>query len=145
MGSNDKPHLFKKGQKARNAGTGGCKVGHDPSLYKKLPNGVYVCLGCKRENAKKYRRKDIKRYNLKNRVKRYGINIDDYNEMREKQNGCCAICKSQIVLETSRIDHNHVTGRVRGLLCVSCNTGIGLLKDSPQIMKNAISYLRGNE
>ncbi len=140
-----KPYLFKKGQKPWNAGTGGCTRGHDSDLYRKMPNGVYVCLGCKRENAQKYRRKDIKKHNLKNRVKRYGMNIEDYNEMRNKQNGCCAICKSQIVLETSRIDHDHRTGKVRGLLCVSCNTGIGLLKDSPQIMKNAISYLRGNE
>lgn len=130
------------GQRAWNVGTGGCKKGHDPSLYVPMPSGVYVCLGCKRENGAKYRAQNRKTIRLKNRVGRYRISIDAYHALLEAQNGCCAICTAEIDAESCRIDHHHGTGKVRGLLCVSCNTGIGLLKDSPDVLMSAAAYLR---
>jgi hypothetical protein len=78
------------------------------------------------------------------RYRHYGICNTKYDEMLTAQHGACAICKC--TLNSTRytklaIDHDHKTGKVRGLLCVNCNTGIGLFKDSPIRLSNAISYL----
>ena len=129
------------GQRAWNTGTGGCKRGHDPSLYVCLPSGVYVCLGCKRANSAKYRAANRKAVNLSNRVRRYSVSIEYFHELYDSQYGRCAICGDEIDLEDCRIDHDHESGEVRGLLCTSCNTGIGLLKESPDILQSAIEYL----
>jgi hypothetical protein len=138
----DAPWRFKKGQKTWNQGTGGCKKGHDPSLYVPMADGIKVCLGCKRINGEKYRKENQKKINLSNRVKRYDIDIDTFYGMYDAQNGKCGICGSEIDLDTCRIDHNHKTGKVRGILCAACNTGIGLLKDSDEVLLNAVNYLR---
>lgn len=55
----------------------------------------------------------------------------------------CCICKKEINLKnkTAVIDHNHITGKVRGLLCYSCNTGIGLFKDNVNTLNAAINYI----
>jgi hypothetical protein len=70
--------------------------------------------------------------------KTYGISIDEYNLMVEASGGRCAICQRLSVLV---IDHNHTTGKVRGLLCKNCNFGIGLLGDSIDTLRSAQSYL----
>ena len=136
--------LAHMGQTAWNLGKGGCKRGHDSALYVCPPSGVYVCLGCKRENGFKYREKNRKEINLKNRVARYSIDINRFHGIYDAQEGNCAICKTEIDLENCRIDHSHITGEVRGILCVSCNTGIGLLKDSADVLMSAAEYLRKN-
>ena len=74
----------------------------------------------------------------------YGLDFSEYNKMLEKQNGVCAICSSTPPDHHKKrlnIDHCHASGRVRGLLCDACNRAIGLLKDSPELMLKAISYL----
>lgn len=75
---------------------------------------------------------------------KYGMSVDQYWEMYESQNGCCAICKSNESGSRHKllsVDHDHDTGVVRGLLCNTCNRGIGLLKDSPEVLSSAIEYL----
>lgn len=83
----------------------------------------------------------------RNLLRNYGITLDQYDEMFEKQEGVCKICKKP---ETSTIkgavkrlavDHCHSTGRIRGLLCNNCNTAIGLFKENKNFMLNAIQYL----
>lgn len=130
------------GQKAWNKGTGGCKKGHSLELYVAMPSGVKVCLGCKRENGSKYRQANRSTINLRNRVKRYNISVEEYEQLLCSQNQRCAICGNELSKHNVRVDHSHKTGRLRGLLCVSCNTGIGLLKDSPDILRAASAYLR---
>lgn len=78
----------------------------------------------------------------------YGISIDDLNSMYTQQEGCCAICKTPISLQSGKtkkgkahVDHCHVTGKVRGLLCTKCNTVLGMSNDNPDILKEAILYL----
>lgn len=73
----------------------------------------------------------------------YGITIDEYNAMFEKQEGRCAICQSTDTAkgEFLCVDHDHKTGKVRGLLCHDCNTGIGKFKDSVHLLKVTINYL----
>ena len=131
-----------RGQIPWNKGTGGCKNGHDPSLYVCLPSGVFVCLGCKRINGKKYRAGNREKLSIKNRVARYNMSLEELDELWSKQNGRCAICNGTLDTKKYCIDHDHSSGKVRGLLCSSCNTAIGLLKDSPEIICNAMRYLK---
>lgn len=70
----------------------------------------------------------------------YGIGLEEYNDMLDVQQGCCAICYAEE--DTLCVDHDHDTGDVRGLLCHSCNRGIGLLKDSSSVLDSAKEYLR---
>lgn len=77
------------------------------------------------------------------KLKKYGITIEEYNKLLEEQDGCCKIC-GKYFTEYKRdfsVDHNHTTGKVRGLLCNSCNTGIGLLGEDIDILIKAIKYL----
>lgn len=78
--------------------------------------------------------------------RQFGITVDEFEAMLEKQCGCCAICESELEVgkysnRRLHIDHDHQTGVVRGLLCLRCNTGIGSFGDSPEILANAIDYL----
>jgi hypothetical protein len=76
--------------------------------------------------------------------KRYGITIEQYEKMLKAQNGVCAICGENNNHKTQRhlhIDHNHQTGKVRGLLCIRCNTIIGNSKENTEILKKAIEYI----
>lgn len=71
---------------------------------------------------------------------KYGLTDEDYKQMMTEQQGLCKICK---VEPATNIDHCHTTGKVRGILCANCNCGIGYLRDSPEIMRNAVAYLGG--
>jgi hypothetical protein len=84
--------------------------------------------------------KVIKSQNLKSW---YGMTLDQWNQMFMDQKGCCAICEEHVSkLKTKElcVDHDHSTGEIRGLLCHSCNRGIGLLKDSPEILSKTLVY-----
>jgi hypothetical protein len=71
---------------------------------------------------------------------RYGMNSAGYAQRIADQDGRCRICRLQS--ERLVVDHNHKTGQVRGLLCVSCNGLLGLANDSEQVLMAAIEYLR---
>ena len=84
---------------------------------------------------KEYNRKNSKIISIKNRerrlIKKYNLSIDKYNKMLQQQNNKCAICKID-QKEFDRplsVDHNHLTGQVRGLLCVICNTNVGVVEE----------------
>ncbi len=73
-------------------------------------------------------------------VRKYGITLADVEAMTEAQGGLCKICR--IPQErTLCVDHDHKTGRVRGLLCFACNRGIGSLRDNTSILHASIRYL----
>ncbi|HDU5574535.1 TPA: endonuclease VII domain-containing protein [Klebsiella aerogenes] len=77
----------------------------------------------------------------------YGISIEHYEFLLSEQNNSCAICgeketiKFRGKLKNLCVDHCHSSGKIRGLLCSSCNRGIGLLKDDPNLLRKAINYL----
>lgn len=72
----------------------------------------------------------------------YGITLKDYEELYRQQNGLCAICEAVPPPgQRFHVDHDHTSGQIRGLLCTRCNPGIGLLRDSPDILRKAIAYL----
>ena len=89
--------------------------------------------------------KDAKR--RRNNHLKVNDEIDEltYRKMYEEQHGVGAICKhpESIAGRQLCVDHSHITGDVRGLLCSNCNRGIGLLKDSPELLRNAFHYLTG--
>lgn len=77
-------------------------------------------------------------------LKQYGINRDQFNAILASQGGVCAICKHPTPRRKGKdwyVDHNHTTGKVRGLLCHNCNIGIGLFKESPVALRAAADYL----
>lgn len=69
----------------------------------------------------------------------YGISVADYERMWAAQEGRCAICNE--AKERLGVDHCHSTGRVRALLCVSCNAALGQLKEDPELFARASAYL----
>lgn len=104
-----------------------------------------------REVHLKYHKDYIKKNRDKIRARKikqtHGISIEDYNGILLKQHGICAIClkpETTITrghLQPLAVDHNHTINEVRGLLCIKCNTAIGLLDDSPERAQALIQYL----
>lgn len=85
-----------------------------------------------------------------NNLKKAGLSLAQYNELFRKQKGCCVICgKHQTEFKRAlAVDHNHVTGRIRGLLCNSCNRGLGCFYSDEygtELLCAAISYLKNND
>ena len=82
----------------------------------------------------------------------YGITIAELESILEKQNGGCAICGKELTAycESGRrksiphVDHDHATGRIRGILCYPCNVAIGLLSDNSNVIEKAASYIRNH-
>lgn len=103
-----------------------------------------------RENAdklKKYRKKNIDKRRESSLKRYYGITLEDYNKFLEMQGGICAICGKPETksingtLFTLSVDHDHKTGKVRGLLCKDCNLGVGKLGDNlDEIITQLIKY-----
>lgn len=85
---------------------------------------------------------------LNNRLKEgYGVSLEQYEDMLVQQDGKCAICRNpprggNHVSHRLHVDHDHTTGRIRGLLCHQCNTGIGFLGESPDRLIAAATYVR---
>jgi hypothetical protein len=81
-------------------------------------------------------------------VARYGITLEEFEKILAEQGGVCAVCgetESDVQygrLRPLSVDHDHVTGKIRGLLCNSCNRGIGLLGDNVTRLEQAVYYLR---
>lgn len=100
-----------------------------------------------KEIDRKYRKNNPEKVYLKIRKsvlkRKYGITMDEYNAMLESQNGRCAICHQE-KSETLAVDHDHKTGKVRGLLCSHCNQVIGFAEDNVELMESAIKYLTNN-
>lgn len=79
----------------------------------------------------------------------YGMTINEYTAMLKDQGGVCAVCgnKETVInnksakLQTLSVDHDHKTGKVRGLLCTACNKGLGLLNDDLEVIIKAYEYL----
>lgn len=86
------------------------------------------------------------------RLKRqYKITLEQYDKMFAFQGGVCAICgcpetvKLKNIAKRLSIDHNHITGKVRGLLCHNCNQALGLLGENPVVIKSLLGYIIKND
>lgn len=74
--------------------------------------------------------------------KKYGISVEDYEALLVHQSGACGVCLDRPKLLV--VDHDHATGEVRGLLCNTCNIGLGSYRDDPKRLARAILYLLGD-
>lgn len=114
------------------------------------PNGIHLwCLACRRDSARKRWAADpaaASAAHIRRAVKhRYGITWEQYEALVLAQNGKCGICGgTQLRGHGGRlcIDHDHATGRIRGLLCTSCNLAVGYLADSAERAEALAAYLR---
>lgn len=126
-----------------------CPIGHE---Y--LPgNGCPECHKKKRREwqanhveegkvaAAKYRRTHPDRHKARYINWCYGLSAEEYQSLLISQDNACAICKQ---VKKLQVDHCHVTGKVRGLLCGPCNRAIGLLGDTYDSVSKAVGYLNGN-
>ena len=98
----------------------------------------------KEEFEKKINQKHLSKVNRMEKV--YGVNIQDFHNLLIWQHGVCAICGREAKKAKSRhgqlvIDHDHKTGRVRGLLCSNCNVALGLFQENIDVLLSAQTYL----
>jgi hypothetical protein len=98
-----------------------------------------VCLECMRGYSKE-KRKDVN-YLRARQAKKFNTTPEHLHELFATQS-VCQICKQVDERRALSIDHNHSTGKVRGLLCDACNKALGCFKDSIENLENAIQYLK---
>jgi len=129
-----------------------CKRGHSRAPENLHSSGH--CKICRRMQATIYRH-DPKRkqYNYlwsrrSNLGHNYKMTVEDYNKLLEAQNNCCAICRRAAASFKKQlsVDHDHKTGKIRGLLCIYCNSiVINLLENRPELLPSALIYLQTNK
>lgn len=72
----------------------------------------------------------------------YGISIDEYDNMVKQQGGVCALCgRADPYGRNLAVDHDHDTGKIRGLLCTHCNFALGLVRDDVSVLQKMVEYL----
>lgn len=128
-----------------------CPKGHDTFITGRTRG---ACKICRKEYERMYnithktqQKASVKRWADANKDRTrdtelrriYGITLVDFTKMCDEQKLLCKICK---LAKPLVVDHDHKTGTVRGLLCHSCNRGIGFLQDSIDILENATKYLK---
>ena len=93
------------------------------------------CIECYMHDARRNRRKRI-----------YAVTPEQFMDMLKAQHNACAICCEVFRdIKTTHIDHDHITGVVRGLLCDHCNLGIGHFRNNSDVLRNAIAYLEATD
>lgn len=133
-----------------------CKEKKDESSFYK---GISWCKECWSNQQKKYyqankekisarmrtyskaKNQDKEKISVRRKMYNYGISAEEYYSMLKTQNGVCATCGRADKTMLS-VDHDHVTGKVRGLLCRNCNSALGFVKDDPKILWKMIIYLK---
>jgi hypothetical protein len=129
-----------------------CKKDKDTSEFGKrssskdgLHTWCKLCLNVYRNNYNANNKEKLAARQRRAHLKReYGITPEEYDTMLFLQDGKCAICgKGEPGERFNRfhVDHNHVNGIVRGLLCGACNKGMGCFKDDPKLLRLAMEYL----
>jgi hypothetical protein len=115
------------------------KTGDDLKTHKNLTKKHHT--SWKKKNKERYKVWQ-RNWHIK---KKYGITREQFDDMLRRQGFACAICGSGHTGSKNdwHIDHCHATGKIRGLLCNGCNTGLGGFRDNAKIMKSAIKYLKG--
>ena len=126
-----------------------------------LSSGALRCRTCRNKCLRNYYNSSPTRRAKQRQTylsRHYGASMAALEALLEQQRGACAICLrpwrccngakvvrfEKVFLQYVYVDHDHATGGIRGLLCNSCNTAIGLLEDDPNRIRNAIRYLEEN-
>lgn len=113
--------------------------------------GQTLCIECSKERQKNRWQSRTPKRRLEQHLKyKYSLTINELNSALEKQKGGCAICEEvlpDLLVYNNRrrgyaIDHNHETGEFRGILCLNCNSMLGMAKDNSEILEKASAYLK---
>lgn len=127
-----------------------CKASQDVTEYhqsRSTHDGLDPrCRTC-RAKAGKTHNVDMVKRRANHNVRLYGLTHDDYAAMLDAQGGVCAICSQPETMtykgnpKSLCVDHDHATGKVRGLLCAACNFALGKFQDDPARLRTAAAYL----
>lgn len=99
------------------------------------------CKACNTIRATEWKRNNRHKQHLSKIKSKFKLSSDEYNSLVNKQKGLCKICGNKEKNRRLGVDHCHKTLKVRGLLCNTCNLGIGYFKDDILLLKKAIKYL----
>jgi len=112
---------------------------------------AHCCLKCSNKRKVEYYKKDIQKN--RNRIrnnsykKLYNLSLKEYDQLKENQNNLCFLCGNPpqidgpLMYQRLQVDHCHKTGKTRKLLCRSCNLLLGLVNDSPELLRKAANYI----
>jgi hypothetical protein len=131
-----------------------CAVEIQEAWWARFDDRVYCSWECRRFDGNRLRvlrrRNEIphqREYEREQKLfSKYGITHGDYLRLLKEQDGKCAICRTDNPRQRSdhfHVDHDHVTGVVRGLLCSPCNQGLGYFQENVETLARAIAYLAG--
>jgi hypothetical protein len=98
------------------------------------------------ETQRSYYKKDSETYKWRVRFNKYGLTKEEFFNLLELQDNKCALCNKPFESLTGNnlhVDHDHETDKVRGLLCLQCNVGLGMLGDKEEGLLRALEYVRG--
>ena len=104
-----------------------------------VPDGLQgMCRRCSNASCRQWHKKNPKAH-----LKRMGVTQEDYDKMLLEQHHRCAICgeHEDNFQRDLHVDHCHITGQIRALLCTNCNTGLGMFMHSIKFLFNAIKYI----
>lgn len=126
-----------------------CSVCGDPlTTENRTTTGALQCRDCRLIYEREWQARNPARYarrRYSHHLKRkFGISIEDYEKLLAAQDGVCRICKDPPGFgERGRlhVDHDHSDGRIRGLLCMNCNQGLGQFRDDVALLSAAVAYL----
>lgn len=109
-------------------------------------SGYYVCRDCLHKRIKDRKLAEPEKYQKLERKhyfkSEYGISLEEYDLLLQKQHGLCKICKKRFSnKQQTHLDHNHRTAQIRGILCHKCNLLLGLADDDIHLLRECIAYL----
>lgn len=128
----------------------GCEQDKANEEFYRTPSGYRrTCKKCVLERQSTYIKQldpnEKQRRQRTQTLKKYGLSDTEFDRLLDDQQHRCKICLEQFTeMRDPKIDHCHTSGQVRGLLCVTCNAGLGSFKDDAEMLARAISYL-GNQ
>lgn len=141
--------LFHKDKNNNDGFTNACKECRNTyyiNYYKKNPEKQKIKNELQKQNRKEYYDSEtgVKSSRKAHLKRMYGITLQEYENMLLTQNKTCKICGKTEMNNKNKVlcvDHNHVTGEIRGLLCGLCNSGLGKFLENKELLNNAIKYL----
>lgn len=130
----------------------GCGIAKRLTEYNKSKTELFGrrarCKSCISLQLKEYYKDSLNNRRAKNRISHYkntyGLTVQDLEDLKEKQYHRCLICDrhEKELNHIFRVDHDHKTGKIRGLLCHNCNCGLGHFRDDADLVAQAMYYLR---
>lgn len=123
-----------------------CESQEQKNRRAKFPEKVREAKRRTLENCKKdpVRLAKAQKAQWRRQWRKLGLNPDEVFQWVEKNGWVCAICGEIVGHRTRAADHNHITGKFRGILCSRCNIGIGYFKDNPTLLQKAAQYLQAS-